>query len=69
MGTLYRHFPTKEKLCEAILLERLVGADGRTPGRWPTPRTRQPPSSASSSTWCEEGAAKRDLVVAVMGRT
>ncbi len=23
VGTLYRHFPTKEKLCEAILLERL----------------------------------------------
>ena len=31
VGTLYRHFPTKEKLCEAILLERLVGltADAR----------------------------------------
>ena len=25
VGTLYRHFPTKEKLCEAILLERLAG--------------------------------------------
>ena len=24
VGTLYRHFPTKEKLCEAILLERLA---------------------------------------------
>ena len=23
VGTLYRHFPTKEKLCEAVLLERL----------------------------------------------
>ena len=24
VGTLYRHFPTKEKLCEAILLDRLA---------------------------------------------
>ena len=23
VGTLYRHFPTKEKLCEAVLLDRL----------------------------------------------
>src|SRR3974390_1125117 len=31
VGTLYRHFPTKEKLCEAILLERLssLTADAR----------------------------------------
>ena len=40
VGTLYRHFPTKEKLCEAILLERLAGltedaraqADAADPG-------------------------------------
>jgi AcrR family transcriptional regulator len=25
VGTLYRHFPTKEKLCEAILIDRLRG--------------------------------------------
>ncbi len=24
VGTLYRHFPTKERLCEAILLERMA---------------------------------------------
>ena len=31
VGTLYRHFPTKEKLCEAILLDRLMDltADAR----------------------------------------
>ena len=32
VGTLYRHFPTKEKLCEAILLERLVVAHRRRAG-------------------------------------
>ena len=41
VGTLYRHFPTKERLCEAILLERLADltvdaralADADGPGR------------------------------------
>ena len=28
VGTLYRHFPTKERLCEAILLERLCRPHG-----------------------------------------
>ena len=32
VGTLYRHFPTKEKLCEAVLLDRLLGPDRRRPG-------------------------------------
>ena len=50
VGTLYRHFPTKEKLCEAILLDRLSRPHRSTPRRWPTPRTPPPPSSASSST-------------------
>ena len=67
VGTLYRHFPTKEKLCEAILLERLSTltldaqalADADGPGR--------APSSASWTHVVEEGAAKRDLLVAVMG--
>jgi len=32
VGTLYRHFPTKEKLCEAILIERVaaLAADARS---------------------------------------
>ena len=35
VGTLYRHFPTKEKLCEAILLERLsaLTLDAQCAGR------------------------------------
>jgi AcrR family transcriptional regulator len=66
VGTLYRHFPTKEKLCEAILLERLesltvdaqalAGADD--------------PGAAFFGFLdhvVEESAAKRDLIVAVMG--
>ena len=50
VGTLYRHFPTKEKLCEAILLERLIDltADAR---HWPMRRTPARRSSASSTTW------------------
>ena len=66
MGTLYRHFPTKEKLCEAILLDRLsaltleawVLADAGRPGRrllrLPHPRRRA-------------GRGEGDLLVAVMG--
>ena len=50
VGTLYRHFPTKEKLCEAILLEPPGRRSPSTPGRWPTRRTRLRHSSASSST-------------------
>ena len=46
VGTLYRHFPTKEKLCEAVLLDRL-SALTLTPRRWRTPTTRRPPSSTS----------------------
>ena len=54
VGTLYRHFPTKEKLCEAILLERLsmLTLDARALAE---ARTRPPPSSASSSTSSRRG--------------
>ena len=66
VGTLYRHFPTKEKLCEAILLDRLADltADARP---WPTPRTRAAAFFGFLEHVVEEGAAKRDLLVAVMG--
>jgi AcrR family transcriptional regulator len=66
VGTLYRHFPTKEKLCEAILLERLVAL---------TDDARASADAADPAAaffdflrhLVEEAAAKRDLIVAVMG--
>jgi len=66
VGTLYRHFPTKEKLCEAILLERLSDL---------TVDARQLADAADPAAAffgflthiVEQGAAKRDLLVAVMG--
>ena len=66
VGTLYRHFPTKEKLCEAILLERLsqLTRDARALAEAEDP-------SAAFFGFLEhvvaEAAAKRDLLVAVMG--
>ena len=66
VGTLYRHFPTKEKLCEAILLERLsrLTLDARALAEAEDP-------AAAFFGFLEhvvaEGAAKRDLLVAVMG--
>lgn len=68
VGTLYRHFPTKERLCAAILLQRLAGipADARALADAEDP-------AAAFFGFLErvvrEGAAKRDLVVAVTGRT
>ena len=66
VGTLYRHFPTKERLCEAILLERLtaLSADARALAE------AEDPGAAFFGYLAhvvEESAAKRDLVVAVMG--
>ena len=66
VGTLYRHFPTKEKLCEAILLDRLAAltldaqalADASDPAA---------AFFGYLEHIVEEGAAKRDLMVAVMG--
>jgi AcrR family transcriptional regulator len=66
VGTLYRHFPTKERLCEAILLERL------------TKLTQEAICAADADDPAaaffgflghvvDEGCAKRDLLVAVMG--
>ncbi len=66
VGTLYRHFPTKEKLCEAILLERLsqLTLDAQALAQAEDP-------AAAFFGFLEhvvaESAAKRDLIVAVMG--
>ena len=66
VGTLYRHFPTKEKLCEAVLLDRLsaLTVDAQA---WRTLTTRRPPSSASSSTWWRRARPSATSLVAVMG--
>jgi AcrR family transcriptional regulator len=61
VGTLYRHFPNKQKLCQAVLLERLsalvLEAQQRTedddPGRI---------FFEFLEHFMEEAAAKRDLV-------
>jgi AcrR family transcriptional regulator len=66
VGTLYRHFPTKEKLCEAVLLERLVvlTEDARSRAEAEDPAGA---FFAFLSHVVEEGARKRDLLAAVMG--
>jgi len=66
VGTLYRHFPTKEKLCEAILLDRL---------RELTEEARAQADAADPAAaffgflqhFVLLGAEKRDLIAAVMG--
>jgi AcrR family transcriptional regulator len=66
VGTLYRHFPTKEKLCEAILLERLrdLTQDARCQAEAEDP-------AAAFFGFLDHfvllGEAKRDLINAVMG--
>jgi AcrR family transcriptional regulator len=66
VGTLYRHFPTKETLCEAILLERLIEltADARQLADAVDPGVA---FYSFLDHMVEEGAAKRDLVAAVIG--
>lgn len=66
VGTLYRHFPTKEKLCEAILLDRLRGLteDARALADAPDPTAA---FFGFLQHFVELGAAKRDLIAAVMG--
>jgi AcrR family transcriptional regulator len=66
VGTLYRHFPTKEKLCEAVLLDRLsaLTVDAQAMA------DAEDPAGAFFDFLAhvvKEGAAKRDLLVAVMG--
>jgi AcrR family transcriptional regulator len=66
VGTLYRHFPTKEKLCEAILIDRLrlLTEDARAQADAADP-------AAAFFGFLEHfvalGASKRDLIAAVMG--
>ena len=50
VGTLYRHFPTKERLCEAILLDRL-SALTLDAVSCPKPRIRRRRCSNSWPTW------------------
>ena len=66
VGTLYRHFPTKEKLCEAILLDRLsqLTLDAQALAESGDPAAA---FFGFLEHIVEEGAAKRDLLVAVMG--
>jgi AcrR family transcriptional regulator len=66
VGTLYRHFPNKEKLCEAILIDRLSGLteDARALA------DAEDPVAAFFGFlehFVELGAAKRHLIDAVMG--
>jgi AcrR family transcriptional regulator len=66
VGTLYRHFPTKEKLCEAVLLDRLeaLTADAVALADAADPAATFFGFLRSIVT---EGAVKRDLMAAVMG--
>jgi AcrR family transcriptional regulator len=66
VGTMYRHFPTKEKLCEAILLDRLsaLTVDAQALADAGDPAAA---FFGFLEHIVEEGAAKRDLLVAVTG--
>jgi AcrR family transcriptional regulator len=66
VGTLYRHFPTKEKLCEAIVLERLtsLAAQARSLSDADDPTEA---FFGFLEHFVSEGCAKRDLMVAVSG--
>ncbi len=66
VGTLYRHFPTKEKLCEAILIDRLrdLTNDARAQADAVDPVAA---FFGFLEHFVELGAAKRDLIVAVTG--
>jgi AcrR family transcriptional regulator len=66
VGTLYRHFPTKEKLCEAILIDRLrtLTDDARAQADAPDPVAA---FFGFLEHFVQLGVAKRDLIAAVMG--
>jgi len=61
VGTLYRHFPTKQKLCEAILLER-VSALVRDAQQLTEDDDPGGVFFGFLTHFVEEAAAKRDLV-------
>jgi AcrR family transcriptional regulator len=66
VGTLYRHFPTKEKLFEAIIIERIVAlaAEARC-------RANADDADAAFFGFLEHmvsvSASKRDLILALAG--
>ncbi|HEX6677214.1 MAG TPA: TetR/AcrR family transcriptional regulator [Actinomycetes bacterium] len=65
-GTVYRHFPTKEALFEAVVLDRLRGLVEEAHGL----ATADDPTGAFFgflSRMVEEGAGKKDLVDALAG--
>ena len=66
VGTLYRHFPTKEKLFEAILIGRIdeIVDDARTRIDSDDPGAA---FFAFLAHLVEESASKRDLIQALMG--
>jgi AcrR family transcriptional regulator len=66
VGTLYRHFPNKERLCEAILLERLtaLAADARALAGADNPAEAL---FGYLEHFVAVGCAKRDLIVVVSG--
>jgi AcrR family transcriptional regulator len=66
VGTLYRHFPTKEKLFEAILIGRIdeIVDDARARIDSDDPGTA---FFAFLAHLVEESASKRDLIQALMG--
>jgi AcrR family transcriptional regulator len=66
VGTLYRHFPTKEKLCEAILLDRLAELTEEARAL----ASADDPSAAFFGFlehFVSMAGLKRDLIVAVSG--
>jgi AcrR family transcriptional regulator len=66
VGTLYRHFPTKEKLFEAILTDRLDAITGDARARLHS----DDPGAAFFGFLkylVEESALKRDLIQALLG--
>jgi AcrR family transcriptional regulator len=66
VGTLYRHFPTKEKLFEAILIDRIaaIAADARARIDADDPGAA---FFAFLQHLVEESTLKRDLIAALIG--
>ena len=66
VGTLYRHFPTKEKLFEAVLVDRMIGIAADARARLDA----EDPGAAFFGFLAhlvEQSASKRDLFIALSG--